>query len=217
MEQASLRLRMRVRTVHRTSAMVLVAFACLHIANHLASLWGVPAHIAFMRTARLAYRQPAVETLLLACVGFQAGSGAWLVLRGWKQRRGALAWLQAASGMFLAFFLLVHVGAVLYGRWGMGLDTNFYFAAAGLHTSPARFFFAPYYFLGVLALFTHLACAAWWRLHRTSRSTRTAVLTISIAAGSVVALLIVLSLAGKLAPVEIPAPYRATFAQQPKD
>lgn len=36
------------------------------------------------------------------------------------------------------------------------VDTNFYFAAAGFHVPPNQLLFGPYYFLAVLALFTHL-------------------------------------------------------------
>lgn len=74
----------------------------------------------------------------------QAASGSWLLARRWKQRRGKVAWLQALSGAYLAFFLMVHVGAVLFGRTVLKLDTNFYYAAAGLYVPPFQFFFAPY-------------------------------------------------------------------------
>lgn len=205
---------MNVRSLHRTSAILLVAFACMHIANHLASLWGVPSHIAFMEAARRVYRQFAIETVLLLCVAFQVGSGLWFVIRGWKQRHGALPWLQAASGAYLALFFLIHVGAVLYGRSMLHLDTNFYFAAAGFHVPPNQFFFAPYYFLAVFALFTHLACAAYWQLSAASPKTRTIVVAVGMMIGSVVSLLIVLSLAGVFQPVEIPAKYKVTYARQ---
>jgi succinate dehydrogenase/fumarate reductase cytochrome b subunit len=202
---------MTLRTLHRTSAIVIATFACLHIANHLASLAGIPTHIAFMEAARSVYRQPMVETFLLACVAFQVASGLWFVVRGWKQRQGGIAWLQVISGALLAFFLLVHVGAVLYGRNALNLDTNFYFAAAGFHVPPNQFFFAPYYFLAVLALFTHLGCAAYWNLQAASARVRTLAVTLPMVVGGIVSMLIVLSLAGKLQPVDVPAKYKATY------
>lgn len=163
---------MKLRTLHKASAILIAAFACLHIANHLASLAGIPWHIAFMEVARKLYRQPIVEFPLLLCVAFQVASGLWFVTHGWKQRQGRVAWLQAISGALLAFFLLVHVGAVLYGRTVLNLDTNFYFAAAGFHVPPNQFFFGPYYFLGVFALFTHLGSAAYWHLQTSPPKTR---------------------------------------------
>ncbi len=122
--------------------MVVVAFACVHIANHLAALVGVSSHIESMEAARSVYRLRAVETLLLLCVAFQVISGLWLVVAGWKQRHGLVSWVQAITGAYLAFFLLVHVSAVLHGRAILHLDTNFYFAAAGFHVPPNQFFFA---------------------------------------------------------------------------
>ena len=113
-------------------------------------------------------------------------------------------------GAYLAFFLLVHVGAILFGRTVPKLDTNFYFAAAGLHVTPNRFFFAPYYFLAVLALFTHLGCAAYWQFQARSRCARILAIALPMLGGGIVSLLIVLSLAGMLQPVEVPAEYMAT-------
>ncbi|MDB5918171.1 MAG: hypothetical protein JWR40_2405 [Massilia sp.] len=201
-----------LRAVHRISAIFLALFACVHLANHLVALSGIAAHIALMETLRAVYRHGLAEAVLLSCVALQVGSGAWLVLQRWEQRKGKMAWLQAASGTYLAFFLPVHVSAVLFGRSVLGLDTNFYFAAAGFHVPPYQYFFAPYYFLAVLALFTHLGCAACWRVRPRPRMARILALALPMVAGSVVALLIVLSLAGLVHPVDVPAKYQATYA-----
>jgi succinate dehydrogenase/fumarate reductase cytochrome b subunit len=205
---------MTLRSLHRTSAIVIAAFALLHVANHLASLVSIPSHLAFMTLARTLYRLPFVEFPLLFCVAFQVGSGLWLVIRGWRQRQGGVAWLQAISGAVLAFFLVVHVGAVLYGRAVLHLDTNFYFAAAGFHVPPNQYFFGPYYFLAVLSLFTHLGCAAYWHHQTSSAMVRRAALALPVVLGSAVSALIVLSLAGKLQPLDVPAKYKATYAGQ---
>lgn len=118
------------RRLHRTAGAVLAVFLIVHVANHLAALAGVDAHVRFMDTARRVYRQPVVEAVLLLCVVLQAGSGPRMLWSGRQRRRGLLAWLQAGSGAYVALFLGFHVGAVLAGRVS-GLDTNFYFAAAG--------------------------------------------------------------------------------------
>jgi succinate dehydrogenase/fumarate reductase cytochrome b subunit len=204
---------MTLRDFHRASAIVIATYALTHIANHLLSLQSVAAHIAFMEAARSLYRYWIVEFVLLFCVAFQIGSGLWFIARGWKERRGLLPWLQAGSGAYLAFFLLIHVSAVLVGRSILQLDTNFYFAAAGFHVPPYQFFFAPYYFLAVLALFTHLGCAAYWQLAAASRSARVIAVALPMLVGSVIALLIVLSLAGMIQPVDVPAQYKATYAR----
>jgi len=204
---------MTLRKLHATSAVLIVAFACLHIANHLAGLAGAARHIAFMKAARTVYRFPLVELALLSCVAFQVGSGLTLVVRGWKERRGFIAWLQAISGGYLSFFLVAHVGAILFGRTVLKLDTNLYFAAAGFYVTPFQFFFAPYYFLAVVALFTHLGCAAYWQFQGSSRAARVLVVAIPCVVGVAVSLLIVLSLAGTLYPVGVPAQYKATYGR----
>ncbi|MEO8247786.1 MAG: hypothetical protein ABI589_00300 [Burkholderiales bacterium] len=203
---------MHTRALHRASAIALLTFALAHLANHLASLSSVSLHIAFMEVLRHVYRQRVVESLLFLCVAFQVLSGLFMVIRGRKGRHGFIPWLQAASGVYLAFFLLVHVSAVLFGRAVLRLDTNFYFAAAGFHVAPYQYFFAPYYLLGVLALFTHVGCALYWRMPAGSRGPRALAVALPVVFGGIVSLLIVLSLAGLLRPVAVPAEYKATYA-----
>lgn len=190
------------RRLHRAAAGVLAVFLAVHIANHLAALGGVDVHVQFMERARRVYRQPVVETVLLLGVVLQALSGLRMVWTGRHRRRGALARLQAVSGAYLALFLVIHVTAVLAGRAIGGLDTNFYFAAAGLHVWPFVLFFAPYYFLAVAALFVHVGCA----LRRGP-----ALVAWMSGAGIVVAALIVAVLMGAMVPVAIPATYLRTF------
>lgn len=206
---------MNVRTVHRTSAMVLATFAALHIGNHLLGLGGVAAHQAAMDGLRQVYRAPGVEALLLASVVVQAATGLWMFFGSLRTRRGLVNWLQAGSGLLLGAYLSVHVAAVLYGRHQLQLDTDFFYAAAGLHVPATRGFFGPYYFLGVLALFVHVGCA----LHRLRQRRLGAAAAPGAArliggwsaAGAVVALVLVLLLAGAITPVEVPARYLATF------
>ena len=202
-------LHLNLRRVHRASALLLVAFACAHIGNHLWALRGAAAHFELMDSLRLVYRHPLVEPLLLASAGVQCVSGWGLVVRGWRRRTGWLAWLQAASGAGLATFLLVHVASVLYGRSVLGLDTNFYFAAAGLHASSGAWFFGPYYFLAVVALFTHLGCALAWQVKAPSAHVRRYVIGGAVLVGTAAAASIIASLAGLTEPVDIPVAYKA--------
>jgi hypothetical protein len=206
---------MTLRKLHGLSALLILVFLCVHVANHLAGVSGIDTHLAFMRSARLVYRSPAVEILLLLAVVFQIYSGIIFVVRGWKQRHGFLPWLQAGSGAYLAFFFLNHVGAILYGRTILQLDTNFYFAAAGFYVSPFQFFFAPYYFLGVLALFTHLGCALYWLLETKSQTIRIFAVSLSFTVGFAISLLIVLSLSGVFHHVQVPPKYKATYGWKP--
>lgn len=156
------------------------------------------------------YRFPAFEIALLAALVFQIGSGLVMALRRWKsgdadQGEGKpVVRLQLASGIVLAAFVLNHVAAVLVGRFVLGLDTDYRFAAAGMHAGYA-WFFVPYYFLGVAALFAHLACAAWWNLPvRYKRSAFSALLVTGILLGA--------GFTGVMASDKaIPAQYLATY------
>jgi hypothetical protein len=204
---------MHLRTIHATSAIVIGLFAVIHMANHLVALGGIAQHLAFMAAARAVYRIRPIEAVLLACVLVQVFSGMWLIIRGWRQRHGAVALLQAAAGAYLAFFLLIHVSAVLYGRVSFGLDTNFYFAAAGFHVRPFQLFFIPYYLIGVLALFTHVGCGACQRARSRGRSTSPVLIALAVAMGAAISVLIVLALAGVFYRVDIPTQYQAPYAQ----
>jgi hypothetical protein len=201
---------MSLRQLHRATAVVITVYAAVHIANHLAALKGIEAHIAFMRAARTVYRAGVVEWVLLAAVSVQVATGITALVRGWREREGFVPWLQAGSGAYLALFLLNHVGAVLYGR-SVGLDTNFHFAAAGLHVHPFQYYFAPYYFLAVLALFLHLGCALYRQCEHRGERVHVLALAVPALVGAVVSIAIVLAMAGAFYPVSIPDQYKATF------
>lgn len=198
--------------VHRIGACVLGAFLTLHLFNHLLAVIGPEAHIRFMEAYRAVYRNRVVEAILLLCAASQVASGLTFVRRRWRDRHQGLDLLQLGSGLYLAFFLLVHVGAVLAGRMRFGLDTNFYYAAAGMHVLPYRYFFMPYYFLAVLAITVHLARALHWlaqdRLGAGALRTAKALL---VAGGFTAATLIVAAFSGALHDVTVPAKYLATF------
>lgn len=201
---------LRLRGLHRLSAILIGVFLLLHMANHLAGLSGQEAHMTFMAKARAFYRHPAIEIPLIGLLLWQVGSGLRMLVRGWAKRRGAVAWLQAISGGYLAFFLLNHVGAVVAGRTLLGLDTDFRFAAAGFFASPWQWFFAPYYFLGVVSLFVHVGCAVYWNV---DWSGRTVLLSGISLLGAAFATSLVLALSGTLYPVDVPANYLATYGQ----
>lgn len=201
----------RYRRLHRLSALLIGLYLAFHMANHLAGLQGQAEHIAFMQAARVVYRHPLVEGLLLALLVWQGISGSVLLARRFRARDGLMAWLQIGSGAYLLFFLVNHVGAVLAGRLVFGLDTDFRFAAAGLHVGYFRLFFAPYYLLAVTALFTHLGCAAYFMLHRSPMALRRGVLFGLSLTGLLLGLLFVLSMMGVFHPVDMPPAYRATF------
>lgn len=203
--------RARLRGLHLVSALGLLVFLVLHIGNHIAGFRGQEAHVAYMNAARQIYRAGLVEPVLLALVAWQAVSGISLVLRGWRSRRGRVAWLQALSGLYLGVFLLNHAGAVLFGRWVLQLDTDFRFAAAGFHVSGWPLFFAPYYMLAVAALGAHLGCAGYWMLGARYQRGRKTVLGLGAVAGVALGLGIVAGMAGLIFPVSIDEAYLSMY------
>lgn len=197
---------------HRLSAAVIGSYVLIHLFNHLLALNGIAAHIAFMKHYRHIYRTPILETVLMCLLVYQIGSGIYFIVKRRGQRQGFFAKAQAWSGAYLAFFVLIHVGAVMYGRYALGLDTNFYYAAAGLNIMPFAIFFLPYYFLAVVAFFTHLACAGHWLARNyVTEPARTAIAYATMTLGLAVSSLIVTTFMGAFYPVVIPAIYRATF------
>ncbi|MCF6322506.1 MAG: hypothetical protein L3J32_12165 [Rhizobiaceae bacterium] len=198
--------------LHRVSALIIGTFVLFHLANHLMAFSGVARHIEIMELLRRFYRYPLVEIVLLACVGFQIASGVFFIKSRWGKRVGFFEKVQALSGAYLVFFLLVHVGAVLAGRAVFNLDTNFYFAAAGLNIFPASLFFYPYYTLAVAAFFTHVGCAIHWLAReRLSVRARNRIGTVFILFGFLLGITIVLLFGGIFFEIQIPENYLATY------
>jgi len=143
-----------VNRIHYFSGLILAVFIAFHLVNQLFSLFGAEAHIELMTLLRTVYRHIVVETVLLFAVAFQVATGIRLSFK--KNKKSTIERVQLYSGLYLSLFLLVHVAAVMYGRQ-LQLDTNFYFAAAGMNIYPATFIFIPYYFFAVVAVTLHLA------------------------------------------------------------
>jgi hypothetical protein len=195
-----------IRIAHRVSAVLLALFLAAHLVNHVVALWGVAAHLAFMDGARLVYRSPALEPPLLAAALVQIVTGVEQVRAGWGTRRGFWQRTQAVSGLYLAFFLANHTFWVLMARAGYGLDSNFYLAATFLTIWPLPLLFAPYYAMGVFALFAHLACAAHFRIHgRIGDRVGQAF----VAGGAMLAGVIVAAFMGAFYDIHLPPAYRA--------
>jgi hypothetical protein len=147
----------RSKTLHRLSGSLIALFVVTHLANHLASLWGPEEHLRLMDALRPYYRHVLAETVLLAVIGIQLYSGIRLVLRKRKTATGFFEKLHVRTGLYLAFFFVIHLSAIMAGRHLLHLDTNLYFGAVGLNRFPLNLFFVPYYSLAILAFFGHLS------------------------------------------------------------
>jgi succinate dehydrogenase/fumarate reductase cytochrome b subunit len=198
-----------VARLHRYSGALLGLFLAVHLANQLLLLRGPAAHLAAMEALRVVYRWPPVEALLLACVLVQIVTG-FLRLRS---RSGApvpaVAKPARLAGIYLLYFLAAHTLAVLGARALLKLDSNLYFAAAGLHVWPYSLYFVPHYVLAVTAVFVHLGSALAPRLGMRSLAARKAAIAVAGAAGCAIGAVIVAAMAGDQ--VHIPPEYTAIF------
>jgi len=172
-----------IKTWHHISGIILAVFIGFHLLNQLMSLGGPEAHIHFMDRLRVVYRYPPVEVLLLAAVFSQLVSGIRLLFS--REKRSTAEKIQRYTGMYLSYFLLVHVSAVFLCRLHH-LDSNFWLAAVGLNYHPATFYFLPYYFLAVTSITLHVAA-----LHYRKTNSRWSTAAIA-AAGTVTAVLILI-------------------------
>jgi succinate dehydrogenase/fumarate reductase cytochrome b subunit len=146
-----------LRAIHRATGITIAVFFIFHIVNHLFALGGAAWHIRVMNVFRVVYRFPPVEFVLLLAVLTQWLTGLSLL---WKKgfRKNLFDVLHAVSGLYLSFFFLIHIGAVMMGRYSWHVETDFHFAASGVKNSPSNYFFLPYYSLSVLSVFVHIAC-----------------------------------------------------------
>lgn len=149
---------MTTKRIHYVSGIIITIFTGLHLFNHTCSIFGADSHISTMNTLRLLYRNILVETLLLSAVFVQISSGLKLFKVNRKITTSNFEKLHIWTGLYLAVFFIVHVTAVLAGRFILHLDTNFYFGVAGLNTFPFNLFFMPYYALAIISFFGHIAC-----------------------------------------------------------
>lgn len=199
----------RGRKVHGISGMVISIFVAMHLFNHLMSLGGPEVHNQTMNMLRPIYRNIISESLLLLAVLLQIVTGIQLFLKRRKQVQSPWERIQLYSGLYMAVFLLIHVGAVLGGRYVLGLNTNFHFASAGLNSFPFLLFFIPYYSLAILALWGHIAA-----IH--AQKMKIAVLGISqekqafilLGMGAVIALLILWGFTNGFAGHSLPSDYQ---------
>ncbi len=162
-----------------------------------------------MQWSRTLYQFPLFEIALVLALTAQVVLGIRL-LRGIRARKRKDAWhkVQFASACYLAYFIIAHTAAALTTRLIVDLDTNFYWAAGTLVLSPLKYGFAPYYFLAVTALFSHLLAALHFRGARAWHAP-------ALVVGPLVGMVIVAAYAGLLYEIELPANYRDYFSVFP--
>ena len=197
--------------LHKVSAAVVFAFLCLHFGNHFIGLEGRDAHVQFMDAARLVYRHPIIELAVVLAFVLQIITGVALARVIWRDKKDIIHQLQAASGLTLALFLLIHFATIAYGRMVLNLDTNFYFAAASLMTPGWKYAFYGIYGAGIFALFVHMGCIAYDIFKKTNKPVGYVFLVGITGLGVYVTWLLLMMYSGQLYPVNLPDAYAQMF------
>lgn len=147
-----------MKKVHYYSGLFISVFIVLHFGNHLFALISPEKHMEVMEIVRLIYQNRLFEILLIGACITQIIAGIGLYRNKKQTIRDGYDRLHIYSGLYLAFFLTVHPTAIFVGRYYLGVDTNFWFGAMVVNLFPMVLFYVPYYFLGIFAFFTHVAC-----------------------------------------------------------
>jgi len=139
------------------SLLLLGLFVFIHIFNHLMLVISIKEHISFMENFRFIYRNIYIESILLLAFLFQIIKSIKVIWHERKKRRTFFEKLIFISKIYLIYFLINHISAVLFGRIVFNLDTNIYYAIAGLYVFPYSLYFVPYYFLSIICLFFYFS------------------------------------------------------------
>lgn len=149
---------MNYKNLHRISGIIVSVFVVAHLFNHAMAWFGIATHQRILEIFRVVYRQPIVEILLIGCFLFQAISGLKLIFRlRKKEEKTVFEKVQIYSGVILGLFILQHIAATIGQRFYFGFDTNFYFASRVVLQNPIKWYFIPYYALGIMTFATHVA------------------------------------------------------------
>lgn len=184
-----------MKLIHYYTGLTLAVFIGFHLLNHLLILHSEALHIKFMKSARKIYRNRIVESLLLVAVLVQVISGITLVILKWNKVENYFDRIQITSGLYLSFFLLNHLLAVLRGRYKLKMDTNLYYGAGVMNMWPQKLFFIPYYSFAILSFFFHVACVHRIKMEKyagLSVATKQAFLIMGI--GMLVTLLVIIKM-----------------------
>lgn len=154
----------KAKQAHQRLAIFIGLFLALHFATHFSGFAGISAHTQTLGWARMLYQFPLIEIALVLALATQVILGVGLLRMIWKRKRkGFWHWVQVVSAAYLAIFIINHTTAALVTRLGIGLDTNFYWAAGTVTLAPLKYAFAPYYVLAVSALCAHILAALHFR------------------------------------------------------
>ena len=153
--------RFQLTNAHGISACaIIILFLAPHLSNHLTGLWSGATHIAVMKFLRHVYRNDVIQPLLFTLIAFQILSGLTLVGNRIGRRDSLIGALQTMTGIYVAVFFLGHMTAVFAARHA-GTDTNWNWLTdndKGLLVGLRNLSLVGHYWVGPIAIITHIAC-----------------------------------------------------------
>lgn len=183
--------------LHRVNSIVIGIFVCTHLFAHACAAVSPELHAQWLAYFARFYRDPLYETLFLFLLVVQVFSG---IMEFKLLGVSPLRLVRNLSGLYLAAFMLLHVGSVLYARHIDLVPTDFYWVAASMAEDPFRDFAIVFYALGVFSFFAHLICVLALSLKAVPLGVSLAMWAAAVA----IALLIVSAFAGLFYPIKIP-------------
>lgn len=193
-----------MKQLHRFSTIIVFIFLTLHFANHLIGLEGVDAYLAFTNVARLIYRHPIVEAVVLLAFVVQMISGFAMCRKAWEVKKDFVSRLYVVSGLYLALFVLVHIVLIAFGRFIVNEDTGFYYIAGSMLNEPQKYFFLPFYGLGIFSLFAHIGCALFRSMSVHQKTAAYILLFCVCALGAFIGYVIIMIMTGQYYAVTLP-------------
>src|SRR5712691_4928153 len=185
----------RLAVAHGVSALaILLLFVGPHIGNHLAGFWSGSLHIEIMNAARRVYRDDIIQPILLALIVFQILSGTVLVRRKIRMPSDIFGTVQTMFGAYIGVYFLAHMTAVFAARYA-DVDTNWTWLTRpnnSMLVSLSSLRLIAHYWVGPVAIITHVACGLRAVLLRHDVSTATAnrlalaLITLGVVASSLI-------------------------------
>jgi succinate dehydrogenase/fumarate reductase cytochrome b subunit len=201
-----------MRKFHKFNALIIIVFAVAHIGNHLFFVGGPKIYNQVQDALNAVYRFPGIEQILLLSITMQTGVGLVLVVRSLRQKPRRKFWqrdfwekAQIISAVVFAVFIIEHLYALALVRWFTDLETSFYWPASVMSGPPFTYYFIPYYFLGVLALFTHIGIGLrYWAVDAGQQKLGDYIGIGAITLGAICSAVIVLALYGTFYEINLP-------------
>ena len=134
----------RIHHIQYISAIVLLAFVSLPLTGFLIEVITGSSSVNIIKTLEDAGISRAFEAVLFLTVITHAYTALHLSHKRSREKMASWQWIRLFAGLYLAFFLFIHVGAVICARFVIGIETGFYSGAAGMNTYPLKFAFFIY-------------------------------------------------------------------------